>query len=223
MCVETCYPHALQMEGRTMTVRAVMDEILSDKPFYESSGGGVTLSGGEPALSKDFAQEILEQCKNHRLHTAIETCGEVPWESLEALLPFTDLIMMDIKQFDSGKHQLATGQPNDRILSNARRLALSGKTIVFRTPVVPSVNDKEEEIMQIATFVRELIELRNSSHQNGTGDIMYELLAFHKLAVGKYPSLGLDYKAHDVEPPTKERMTALLDAARRCGIDASVR
>ena len=206
-----------------MTVREVMDEILSDKPFYESSGGGVTLSGGEPALSKDFAREILEQCKNHQLHTAIETCGEVPWESLEALLPFTDLIMMDIKHFDSGKHQLATGQQNDRILSNARQLALSGKTIVFRTPVVPSVNDKEEEIMQIATFVRGLIELRNRSHQNGTGDITFELLAFHKLAAGKYPSLGLDYKARDVEPPTKERMTVLLEAARRSGIDASMR
>ena len=206
-----------------MTVREVMDEVLSDKPFYESSGGGVTLSGGEPALSKEFAREILEQCKHHRLHTAIETCGEVPWESIEALLPFTDLIMMDIKHLDSVKHQLATGQLNDRILSNARQLALSGKTIVFRTPVVPSVNDTEEEIIQIATFVRELIELRKSGHQNGSGDITYELLAFHKLAAGKYPSLGLDYKARDVEPPTKEAMTALLEAARRSGIDASVR
>jgi pyruvate formate lyase activating enzyme len=206
-----------------MTVREVMDEVLSDKPFYESSGGGVTLSGGEPALNRDFAREILEQCKTHRLHTAIETCGEVPWPSLEALLPFTDLIMMDIKHLDSGKHQLATGQPNDRILSNARQLVLTGKTIVFRTPVVPSVNDTVEEIMQIAAFVCELIDLRKSNHQNGTGDITYELLAFHKLAAGKYPSMGLDYKARDVEPPTKEKMTSLLEAARRSGIDASMR
>lgn len=206
-----------------MTVREVMDEVLSDKPFYESSGGGVTLSGGEPALNRDFAREILEHCKNHRLHTAIETCGEVPWSSLETLLPFTDLIMMDIKHLDSGKHQLATGQPNDRILSNARQLVLTGKTIVFRTPVVPSVNDTVEEIMQIAAFVCELIDLRKGSHQNGTGDITYELLAFHKLAAGKYPSLGLEYKARDIEPPTKEKMTALLEAARRGGIDASVR
>jgi pyruvate formate lyase activating enzyme len=211
------------MEGRAMKVSEVMDEVLSDKPFYESSGGGVTLSGGEPALSKDFAREILEQCKNHRLHTAIETCGEVPWESLEVLLPFTDLIMMDIKHSDADKHRLATGQRNDRILSNARRLALSGKTIVFRTPVVPAVNDSEEDIMQIATFVRELIELRRGSHQNGSAIVTYELLAFHKLAAGKYSSLGLDYKARDVEPPTKERMRALLNAARRSGIDASVR
>jgi pyruvate formate lyase activating enzyme len=223
LCVETCFSRALQMEGRAMTVAQVMDEVLSDKAFYESSGGGVTLSGGEPALSKDFAREILEACKVHRLHTAIETCGEVPWASLEALLPFTDLIMMDIKHLDESKHQRATGQPNDRILSNARRLASSGKTIIVRTPIVPSVNDTEEEIIQIATFVRELITLRTSAHQNGNGEIRYELLAFHKLAAGKYPSLGLEYKAHDIEPPTKEKMTSLLNAARRCGIEASLR
>jgi pyruvate formate lyase activating enzyme len=222
-CVETCCSGALQMEGRMMTVGQVMDEILADRPFYESSGGGVTLSGGEPALSKDFALEILEQCKNQSLHTAIETCGEVPWTALDALLPFTDLIMMDIKQLDSRKHQFATGHPNDRILSNARQLALSGKTVIFRTPIVPSVNDTEEEIMRIANFVNELITLGGSSGRNGYGRIRYELLAFHRLAAGKYPTLGLDYKARNLEPPSKEQMTALLDAARRCGINASMR
>ncbi|MCX6132747.1 MAG: glycyl-radical enzyme activating protein [Ignavibacteriales bacterium] len=222
-CVETCYSRALQLEGRVMSVDQVMDEVLADRSFYESSGGGVTLSGGEPALSKDFAAAILEQCKNHQLHTAIETCGEVPWASLEALLPITDLIMMDIKHVDSGKHQSATGQPNDRILSNARQLALSGATIIFRTPVVHSVNDTEEEIKQIASFVRELIELRKSSGRDANGGIRYELLAFHKLAAEKYPSLGLEYKARDVEPPTKQTMTVLLNAARQCGIDVSMR
>ena len=206
-----------------MTVAQVMEEVMSDRSFYEASGGGVTLSGGEPALNRDFAREILVQCKHNGLHTAFETCGEVPWTSLEALLPFTDLIMMDLKHIDSDKHQLATGQPNDRILSNARHLALSGKMIVFRTPVVPSVNDSEEEIGQIAMFIRELVELRKGAGQNGSGEIRYELLAFHKLAAGKYPSLGLEYKAGDVEPPTKERMVILLNAARRCGMDAALR
>jgi pyruvate formate lyase activating enzyme len=222
-CVETCYPRALQMEGRVMTVGQVMDEVLLDRPFYESSGGGVTLSGGEPALTEDFAREILRRCKDNRLHTAIETCGEVPWTSLETLLPFTDMIMADIKHLDSIVHQRATGQPNDRILSNARRLAISGKAIIFRTPVVPSVNDTEEEITRIATFVRELIELSRSAGANGSGEIRYELLTFHKLAAGKYQSLGLDYKARDAEPLTKARMTALLDAARRSGVNASLR
>jgi pyruvate formate lyase activating enzyme len=222
-CVETCYSRALQMEGHMMTVGQVMDELLPDRSFYESSGGGVTLSGGEPALNKEFSREILEQCRLHGLHTAIETCGEVLWTSLEALLPFTDLVMMDLKHIDPDKHQAATGQSNDRILANARLLALSGKTTVFRTPVVPSVNDTEEEIGRIATFVRELIELRTSGGQNMNGEIRYELLAFHKLAAGKYPSLGMEYKAGSVDPPTKERMAVLLNAARRCGVDATMR
>ena len=206
-----------------MSIEQVMEEVLTDRSFYEASGGGVTLSGGEPALNKDFAREILVQCKQNGLHTAFETCGEVPWTSLETLLPFTDLIMMDIKQIDSDKHRLATGQPNDRILSNARRLALTGKPILFRTPVVPSVNDSEKEIGQIADFVHELIELRKGAGLNGSGEIRYELLAFHKLAAGKYPSLGLEYRAGDVEPPSKERMTLLLNVARRYGIDAALR
>jgi pyruvate formate lyase activating enzyme len=222
-CVATCFSGALQMEGRMMTVDQVMQEILADKAFYESSGGGVTLSGGEPALNKDFAMEILQQCKQHQLHTAIETCGEIPWASLEALLPFTDLVMMDIKHLNSHAHLLATGQQNDRILSNARRLALSGKTIVFRTPIVPTVNDSEADITGIALFVRELIGMRENAGQNSSGGIRYELLAFHKLAAGKYSSLGLDYKAHDIEPPTKERMTILLNAARNSGIEVSMR
>jgi pyruvate formate lyase activating enzyme len=205
-----------------MTVDQVLEEILPDRPFYESSGGGVTLSGGEPAMNKDFGREILRRCKSHQLHTAIETCGEVPWESLEAFLPFTDLVMMDIKHVDSVKHAAATGHPNARILSNALRLALSGTATIFRTPVVPSVNDTEEDIRQIAQFVHGLAERARSGSRNGAGKITYELLAFHKLAGGKYQSLGREYKARDIETPTREWMTALLDVAQRCGADASI-
>jgi len=221
-CAETCNPRALQLEGRLMTVEQVMEEVLSDKPFYDASGGGITLSGGEPTLSRDFALEILKECRNKQLHTAIETCGEAPWRSLEALLPFTDLIMMDLKQVSREKHEQATGQSNDRILENARQLALTDRPLVFRTPVVPSVNDTEEEIGQIALFVRGLIELRKTSSKtmNGSADIRYELLAFHKLAADKYPSLGMDYKAAAISPPTREKMAELLEAAKRHGVEA---
>jgi len=220
-CVETCTPNALQLEGRLMTAEQVMDEVLCDKPFYDASGGGVTLSGGEPAMSRDFAREILNECRNKQIHTAIETCGEVPWESLEVLLPLTDLIMMDLKHISRDKHGHATGQANDRILENAHRLALTDKALVFRTPVVPTVNDTEEEIGDIASFVRGLIELRKTTKGVGDnqGDIKFELLAFHRLAADKYPSLGLDYKASALTPPTKEKMTRLVEAAKRHGIE----
>jgi pyruvate formate lyase activating enzyme len=220
-CVETCYSHALQIEGRLMTVQQVMEEILADRKFYENSGGGVTLSGGEPALSKEFALKILQQCKLNDIHTAIETCGECPWTALEALLPVTDLVMMDIKHIADDKHRAATGQSNERILENARRLALTDKPIIFRTPVVPTVNDSNEEIGQIASFVRDLIELRRKN--NSTAGISYELLAFHKLASDKYPSLGLEYKAAAVNPPTKEHMARLAEEVKRCGLEVSMR
>ena len=223
LCIDTCYSRALQIEGRAMTVAEVVAELLADRSFYESSGGGVTLSGGEPALSAEFARGILEECKKNSIHTAIETCGEVAWESLESLLPFTDLVMMDIKQLDSEKHRQATGQPNDRILSNARNLAKAGPSIIFRTPVVPSVNDSDDDIRRIACFVRDLAETRSANGSSNQGPITYELLAFHKLAAGKYPTLGLQYGASDVEPPTKDRMTALLQIARACGIKVSMR
>lgn len=222
-CVETCAPRALQIEGRHMTIDEVMKEILFDAAFYRNSGGGVTLSGGEPSLSKDFAVDILKQCKSHGLHTAIETCGECSWPALETLLPFTDLVMMDIKHIDAGKHTQATGQSNDRILTNARRLASNGKPIVFRTPIVPTVNDTEEEIGQIAAFIRDLKEERSKAGGAQPAPITYELLAFHKLAADKYRSLGLEYKAAEINPPTKETMTMLRDAAKRNGVDAAIR
>lgn len=208
-----------------MTVREVMEEVLADKKFYEASGGGITLSGGEPALSKEFSLRILEQCKRNDIHTAVETCGECPWSALEALLPVTDLIMMDIKHFAADKHRAATGQSNERILENARRLAFTNKPLVFRTPVVPSVNDSQEEIGQIASFVYDLIELRrkNNSKNETPASITYELLAFHKLASDKYPSLGLEYKAASVNPPSKDHMSKLAGEANRHGVEVCIR
>jgi pyruvate formate lyase activating enzyme len=225
MCVETCYAGALQLEGRRMTVEQVMEEVLRDKTFYETSRGGITLSGGEPALSRDFARDLLQQCKDNGLHTAIETCGECPWTSLEALLPVTDLIMMDIKQMAPDAHRSVTGQSNDRILANARQLALTGKPIVFRTPIIPTVNDSEEDIGAIAQFVCELVALRrtNGRASEKTTGIRYELLAFHNLALDKYRSLDRAYKASALHPPTNEKMSSLLDVAQRHGIEASIR
>ncbi len=224
-CVETCYSGALELSGRVMTVEEVLHEVLPDRPFYQTSTGGVTLSGGEPALQSGFAEQILEQCKKEGLHTALETCGECSWDALESLLPFTDLVMMDIKLITPEKHRQLTGRSNDRILSNARGLALTSKPLIFRTPVVPTVNDSEEEFTKVASFVRSLIDLRRT---NGGGTdtapaITYELLPFHKLASDKYASLGLEYVASPLAPPPKERMQEMIKIAQRHGIDARMR
>ena len=195
-----------------------MHEFLPDRLFYELSGGGVTLSGGEPALSRDFALGLLRQCKEHGLHTAVETCGEAPWSALEALLPFTDLVMMDLKLIDAAKHRAATRQSNERILENARRLAATSTPVIFRTPIVPSVNDSVEAISAIATYVRQLKEQR-SRNGGATAALAYEIMPFHRLAAGKYASLGREYRAAAIDPPSKTKMAELAGAARRQGIE----
>jgi len=223
-CVDTCYAEALVFSGTAMTAEAVVDEILLDRAFYENSGGGVTLSGGEPALQVEFSREILERCRAAGLHTAIETAANVPWKSLEALLALTDLVMMDIKHMDPDKHRDAIGAPNALLLANARRLVESGKPIIFRIPVIPTVNDTPEEVAAIASFVRELHDLRVAQHDGAAGEpasLTLELLPFHRMAGDKYNSLGWAYRAADLAPPTKELMTRLTDVAQAHMADAA--
>jgi pyruvate formate lyase activating enzyme len=208
-CQEFCFAEALVLTGREMTAQEVMAEVLCDRQFYTNSGGGVTLSGGEPVLQTSFSRAILEQCRADHIHTAIETAGNYLWEMVEALLPFTDLVMMDIKHLDPVKHRAATGASNHRILENARRLAGTTRPLLFRTPVVPTVNDSEAELRAIALFIQELIEARYTAAGEDAAPITYELLKFHKLAGDKYRSLGVEYKAQDLEMLSQETMMAL--------------
>jgi len=224
-CVEVCCSSALEMDGRQMTVEEVLEEVLRDRAFYENSGGGVTLSGGEPALNATFARDILARCKEEGIHTAIETCGYCSWAALELLLPVTDLIMMDLKLMTPERHQTATGHSNERILANAHALALSNKPLVFRTPVVPTVNDSDEECERIARFIRTLVDVRRNNGRAGDKpvDISYELLSFHKLASDKYSSLGMGYRASHLSPPSRERMHELVSIAQSVGVEARAR
>jgi pyruvate formate lyase activating enzyme len=202
-CTEVCYPGGLALVGKEMTVDQVMAEILKDRPFYETSKGGVTLSGGEPLVQREFAAHLLRACKTEGIHTAIETAGNYPWEHLAPLLRWTDLIMMDIKHMDSDKHRQATGVPNHRILETARRLAQSDQAVTIRVPVVPTVNDTPAEIAAIAQFVDDLAGLRAHYHQRDlqTSDLFsLELLPFHRLASNKYESLGYKYQARALAP-----------------------
>ncbi len=219
-CVDTCYTGALELTGKEWTVGQVMDEILSDSAYYKDSKGGVTLSGGEPVLSGEFAKAILESCKRENIHTAIETCGNYDWKKLAGLLPFIDLVMMDLKHMNSEKHRQATGQANEKIIENARNLAHTNKPILFRTPVIPTFNDTPEEISEIASFIKSLMELRNNNGYSGAKscDIQYELLSFHKLAANKYSSLGLEYKAQHLQLLNNNKMDELKNIAGDFGV-----
>lgn len=222
-CVEACYSEALELNGHLMSVSEVLDEITRDRAFYMGSGGGVTLSGGEPMLFAPFAYALLAAFKAEGIHTAIETCGEISWRSLEPALPLIDLVMMDLKLISPEKHQEATGRTNENILANGRRLASTDKPVVFRVPVVPGVNDSGEEFTRIAGFVRTLIEIRRGAGLNHAAPISMELLPFHRLASDKYSSLGLQYAAAHLESPPRLRMQELANVAEAFGIHTRVR
>jgi pyruvate formate lyase activating enzyme len=193
-----------------------MLEVLADRAFYETSGGGVTLSGGDPMLQPDFSSELLMACKEDEIHTAIETAGNVPWKSLSKILPMTDLIMMDIKMIDPEKHRMATGVSNELILQNAMRLADSGIPLLLRTPIIPTVNDDPQDISSIAEFIGEMVAVREINGAE-SGGIEWELLPFHQLAQDKYQGLGLAYKARDLPQLTRDKMQHLETVALDMG------
>jgi pyruvate formate lyase activating enzyme len=217
-CVAACCSGALQVTGRHMTVDEVLAEVRPDRPFYEATGGGVTLSGGEPMLQPDFALDILRGCKAEGLHTAVETTTQTRWARLEAALPFVNLWMVDLKHLDPAAHRAATGVSNRRILANVRRLAATGRPILFRVPVIPTVNANCADIQAIAGFVRELNAARGDAPP-----AELELLPFHRLAGDKYHSLGRNDRAADLTPPDKALMAALVGAAREAGVEARSR
>lgn len=177
-CVEFCPNEARKVSGMTMTVDQVVKEVLKDLKFYENSGGGVTISGGEATFQPDFTIAILKKCKESGLHTAIETCGYTSWEVLESVLEHTDLVLFDIKHMDDDLHRRGTGVSNRKILDNARKTA-GQKPMIVRVPLIPGFNDTEQDVREIAAFAATLSK-----------DIDVELLAYNPLGEGKYESLG---------------------------------
>lgn len=201
-CVEECFAGALVKAGTPRSVDDVMEEILKDAPYYRHSRGGVTFSGGEPVMQKAFLLTLLRRCKECDLHTAIQTAGNYPWAHLQALLPYVDLTMYDLKAFDPELHRRYVGNKGEQVRENLLKLAAWSRPIIVRTPVIRGVNDTEEEISTIARFIKDM-----------EGLLYYELLPYHPLGHSKRPSLGLPEERH-FRTPTKERMRELADAAR---------
>lgn len=197
--------------GRDVTVSDIMPEILSDLPYYRRSGGGVTLSGGEVLAQADFARELLRTCKECGLHTAIETAGSLPFSEIEKLLPYLDLVLMDIKLIDASKHKEYTGVDNGVILNNARAIAASGVELIIRTPVIPGINDSDREIEQIAAFAASLPGVRE-----------HHLLPYHRLGMDKYDGLGRRYSLKEIEPPSRARMEHLAEVAATHGLKCQI-
>lgn len=177
-CVEVCPNKARTLVGRCVTVDEIMQEVMRDKKFYENSGGGVTLSGGEPMAQREFALSILQSCKKAGLHTVLDTCGYTPWASMREILKYIDLVLYDVKCMDRKKHHEATGKSNDVILANAKRVA-KHKNMRVRIPIIPDFNDSVEEVKAILRFIRTELGL-----------IDIDLLPYNKLGESKHKRLG---------------------------------
>ncbi len=193
--------------GKDVTVADVFEIIKQDKAYYSRSGGGITLSGGETLCQAEFAEALLRTCKNYGINTAIETTLCVPFYMIEPLIPLIDTFLVDIKHMNSAKHEEFTTMKNELILQNAVKVAQRAKNFIVRVPVIPTFNDTEEEIIEIARFAKSL---------NGVKQM--HLLPYHRLGYDKYIGLGREYKMGDVHPPEKEKMNALKKAAESVGI-----
>jgi len=199
---ESQQPKLEQMDGeqvgRVMTVEEVLAVVSKDKAFYDRSGGGMTLSGGEPTAQPDFSAALVEEAKNMGIHTAVETAGYGPWEFLWKVAKKADLILLDIKIMDPELHEKYTGVSNDLILANAVQVSKMNKRVVGRVPVVPKHNDYWDNLAETAKFCKK------------AGLEALHLLPYHRLGEGKYKKLGRKYKLTDVLPPSREelRLTA---------------
>lgn len=187
-CAKACPAGALTPYGTLRTAGEVVSEVEKDSIFYARSGGGMTLSGGEPLLQSEFALAVLREAKRRRVHTAIETCGQVPWEVYEEAVPLIGEIMYDIKLIDPKKHKQHTGMGNRLILLNIKKIieTFPDANLKIRTPVVPGVNDTVEDLTAILDF----LEPYHS--------VNYELLPYHRLGTQKYYFLDREYPMGEV-------------------------
>ncbi len=205
-CTAACRADALRVEGREMTVDEVMAAVLEDKMFYDTSGGGLTLSGGEPTVQAGFALALLKAAKAAGIHTALDTCGFARRGVLTELLPWVDVFLFDVKHITAEGHRRCTGQANDRILDNLRFLSDSGAAIEVRMPLVPTYNDDDATLHGIGNLLASVKVTK------------VKLLAYHAYARSKYDALGLPNTLPAVDRPTKEHMAACVAILRQYGL-----
>jgi glycyl-radical enzyme activating protein family len=197
--------------GREVTVAEIMDEVRKDSIYYRRSGGGVTLSGGEVLAQPDFARAILEVCNMTGINTAMETSGFASFETIESMIPFTNLFLYDVKHVSGEKHRLFTGQSNDLILLNLKKLAERNVPLIVRIPVIPTFNHTSKEIEEITSYVAGIKGVRE-----------IHLLPYHRLGESKYLGLDWNYEFSSIDPLNREDMNNLLEIAKKTGLPCQI-
>lgn len=204
-CIEACLAGARQLAGRKMTVSEALREVERDIAFFDESGGGVTLSGGEPLSQPAFTEALLSACRERRIHTALDTSGFAPRDVLLEISARADLVLFDWKLFDPARHRMYTGVDNAAILSNLEALVAAGRRIVVRFPVIPGINDSDEEVRALAGFVSRL------------GLRRIDLLPYHRIGKDKFRRLGRACPLDGLEPPPPGQVNRIAEELQALG------
>lgn len=210
-CTRVCFANAKKMVGKEYTIEEVMKQIEKDRIFYRNSGGGVTIGGGEPTAQAPFVSELLKYCQKSHINTAIETCGYGKWENIEPVFRYTDQVFFDLKSINSEIHKKYTGVGNELILENAAKATEVCNQIIFRVPLIPRVNDNEENLRLTGEFVSEL------QKKHSKKNIAIELLPFHNFGASKYRWMNVPYEMGNLKPQSNIEMEKNKDIIRRAG------
>lgn len=209
-CAEVCPSGAISIVGEYMTVDEVLREVESDSLFYQHSGGGVTVSGGEPLVQWEFVYELLKACKEKGLHTALDTSGYSSWDRIERVLEYVDLVLFDIKHMDPKQHKKGTSKSNLLVLNNAAKIAARKMRLWLRVPLIPGYNDSRENIEKVAQFGIKI------------GAEKVSILPYHEWATQKYKQLGRRYSMRGVKPPEDEHVQRARELIEALGMEVGI-
>ncbi len=218
-CSEACPSTAMETYGEAWNLDKLAREVLKDETYFKKSCGGVTLSGGEPTMQSLFAERLLSTFKQAGIHTALDTCGQCSWETLDALLPYTDLVLYDVKEIDADRHKAFTGVSNTRILENLilirrfRKEHRSAHEIWIRTPLIPGCTDTPENLRGIGIFIKDHL---------GSSVKRWELCTFNNLCIHKYEGLEIHWNFRKTALLSRDEAKRLASLARESGVDPEI-
>ncbi|MDR2197543.1 MAG: glycyl-radical enzyme activating protein [Coriobacteriales bacterium] len=212
LCEQACPTKALYRGGVDKTFDEVMFGVIQDQPFYRKSGGGLTVSGGEALCQADGVAELLRRCKDEDIHTAVDTCGFIPYTAIQKVMPWTDIYLYDLKHMDSERHREATGVPNELILENARKLAEDGGRLHIRIPLIPNINADTANIEATRDF---LLEIKDAVE-------VIQVLPYHNLGNAKWDRLSLEPPELDTFVPSDEAVAEVVKIFEDAGFEVMV-
>lgn len=211
-CVEVCPTGALELIGQDYTVEEVLDEVEMDMPFYENSGGGMNITGGEPIVHPEYTAELLQGARARGISSCLDTNGNCKWEVLEPLLEYVDVVLYDLKHIDSGEHKRLTGVGNELILDNLKKLLEMGQPVWLRIVVIPDYSDSLDYHEKVAAFLKTL------PHPPERID----LLPFHNWCESKYRQLGIRWSFADTPAMDPSMLRPAIEIYRDAGLEATI-